>query len=177
MPTGPGAGWFKPTVQLINYEEFVRSMERLGVVVKDSTVRRIVAKGGRVIIAQAKRNAPYDRNRKSKFESVEKQKAHLRKAMFVHTKKRAGHERDVLIGVSFKKAPHAYLIEAGTKERFQGSKGKGKKKFMQPGKSVGRGPAFWYFKRALDAKRAEAAQTISDGFRAEIAKATVAHGG
>jgi HK97 gp10 family phage protein len=102
-------------------------------------VKQVYYEAGTILRDQIRANAPYDPKRKSG--------THLRDAVFVDE----GREDapDVLVGVNYRKAPHAHLVEFGSV-----------KTAAKP-----------YFRPAISQSIPRITQKIKDGLLAVIAKA------
>lgn len=129
--TGGGGGG-RPTVtmQLTGLKDIKKAVRELKKAAVSPELITAALKPAAVIVKkEAKRIVQYDEKRTEKF--------HLRDSIFVMSKPTARHPFSVAVAVSYDRAPHAHLVEFGTKGHVIKAPGKrGKARVLSDGSTV-----------------------------------------
>lgn len=133
------------SVRVEGLDNLLKKLEALEV--KPAKVRKILLEGAKLISEEAKRLAPYDEKRDKGI--------HLRDAIFAMGKPRFSEDMSAIAAVSFKRAPHAHLVEYGTGPR--------------PG--TGQMPASPFWRPAIDNKKNEVVTNVVAGLKDLIEEA------
>lgn len=133
------------TVRVEGLDNLLKKLEALEV--KPAKVRKILLKGAQIIKDEARTLAPYDDKREKGI--------HLRDSIFAMSKPRFTEDMSAIAAISFKRAPHAHLVEYGTGPR--------------PG--TGSMPAHPFWRPAIDNKKNEVSDTVTEGLKDLIEEA------
>ncbi len=128
------------SLEIKGNEEFAKTLLALAKALPNDKVEPVMMEGAKVIRDAVKAKAPLGPT------------GHLKKAVKAKQLKQiSNYPRSAAAAVDRKVAPHAYIIEYGTKPRHQKS-----------GRYTGSGPARPFFRPAVDANREPVYQRIRD---------------
>jgi len=129
------------TLEIIGKEEFAETLLELSKALPNDKVEPVMLEGAKVIAAAAKDKAPLGPT------------GHLKKSVKAKQLKQiSNYPRSAAAAVDRKIAPHAHLIEYGTRPRIQ----------KTTGRPTGIGPAIPFFRPAVDTNVARIYTQIKD---------------
>ncbi len=129
------------TVDIRGKEEFQRTLLALVRALPNDKVEPVMLDGAKVVARDAKSRAPVGPT------------GNLKRAVRTRQLRQIGrYPRTAIAAVDRKKAPHAHLIEYGTKPRVQ----------KTTGRPTGIGPAIPFFRPAVDTNRVRVYEQIKD---------------